>query len=88
MTFFDHNSIPNQFIHNGIFFTKEFDGMFKGWHTMEQYSEFNSAMAKGDYKKNLAPTISIHIREAVELLNSSAFKQPILNCGSNMSYKL
>lgn len=72
---------PLQFIYEGAYYTKGFDGMYYCWRSPEHFSlSFTNS--------NEMPLNKIHISEARRLIETAKFKKQILYCTNNVNKQL
>ena len=72
---------PLQFIYEGAYYTKGFDGMYHCWRSPEHFSlSFTNS--------NEVPLNKIHISEARKLIETAKFKKQILYCTNNVNKQL
>lgn len=72
---------PLQFIYEGAYYTKGFDGMYHCWRSPEHFSlSFTNS--------NEMPLNKIHISEARRLIETAKFKKQILYCTNNVNKQL
>ena len=71
---------PLTFIHEDLFYTKGFDGMYHGWTSAEAFSLSFST----DHK----PVKKISIPEARKLISEAKYRKEIMYCTNNVNKKL
>jgi len=72
---------PLQFIYEGAYYTKGFDGMYHCWRSPEHFSlSFSNS--------NEMPLNKIFISEAKRLIETAKFKKQILYCTNNVNKQL
>lgn len=71
---------PLQFIYEGAYYTKGFDGMYHCWRSPEHFSL--------SFCGNEQPIAKITISEVKKMIEQARFKQHILYCTNNVNKKL
>lgn len=71
---------PLQFIYEGTYYTKGFDGMYHCWRSPEHFSL--------SFCRNEQPIAKITISEVRKMIEQARFKQHILYCTNNVYKKL
>jgi len=71
---------PLQFIYEGTYYTKGFDGMYHCWRSPEHFSL--------SFCGNEQPIAKITISEVRKMIEQARFKQHILYCTNNVNKKL
>ncbi len=71
---------PLQFIYEGAYYTKGFDGMYHCWRSPEHFSL--------SFCGNEQPIAKITISEVRKMIEQARFKQHILYCTNNVYKKL
>lgn len=71
---------PLQFIYEGAYYTKGFDGMYHCWRSPEHFSL--------SFCGNEQPIAKITISEVRKMIEQARYKQHILYCTNNVNKKL
>jgi len=83
------NLEPLNFIYEGVYFVKDFDGLYRGYSSPDQYELREKHKISGRVLTNdVSPVRTLSISEVRKLIEESKYKQHILYCTNSINKKL
>lgn len=81
------NLEPLSFIYEGVYFVKDFDGVYRGYSNPDQYELRETYAARG-INNVVVPVKLLTIQEVRKLIETTKYKQNILYCTNSVNKKL